>query len=283
MKWRLILDGEHPGARNMAVDEALAEAVDAGHSAPVLRLYRWSPPCLSLGFSQPFDAGDSVFCASHGVDVVRRPTGGRAVLHHLELTYAVLAPLGKGPFTRDLQTAYQGICRALVAGLATLGVPAEVSGQPESDLIRPTQAIPCFIGPAAGEVVVGGRKLVGSAMRRVGNSILQHGSILEGWDGLLQAGCLGLRDDASLRPAVVTLGDLLGTPPAPEALTAAIVAGFSRTFGVAFERAALETEDLVRASLLERERYGHARFTVRRDRSLPGEDGARDAPGEADS
>ncbi|MGD1147325.1 MAG: lipoate--protein ligase family protein [Thermoanaerobaculaceae bacterium] len=268
MEWRLILDGEQPGAWNMAVDEALAEAVDAGRSAPVLRLYRWSPPCLSLGFSQPFEAADSAFCAAHGVDVVRRPTGGRAVLHHLELTYAVLAPLGMGPFTQDLQAAYQAICRALVSGLATLGVPAEVSGRPEGDLVKPTQAIPCFIGPAAGEVVAVGRKLVGSAMRRVGDSILQHGSILGGWDGFLQAGCLGLKDDAGLRPAVVTLTDLLGATPASEALAAAIASGFSRTFGATFGRSALSAEERQRASLLERERYGHERFTVRRDRSL---------------
>ena len=205
MEWRLILDGAHRGAWNMAVDEALGEAVDAGRSAPVLRLYRWSPSCLSLGFSQPFEAANSAFCAARGVEVVRRPTGGRAVLHDLELTYAVLAPLGSGPFTHDLQAAYRAICRALLAGLAALGVPAEVSGQPEGDPIKPTRAIPCFSGPAAGEVVAGGRKLVGSAMRRFGDAILQHGSILEGWDGGLQAGCLGLKDDAGLRPAVVTL------------------------------------------------------------------------------
>lgn len=283
MHWRLILDGGHSGAWNMAVDEALVEAVDAGRSAPVLRLYRWSPPALSLGFSQSFEAADATFCAAHGVDLVRRPTGGRAVLHHLELTYAVLAPLGTGTFTRDLQAAYQAICRALVAGLAELGVSAEVAGRPDGDLVRPSQAIPCFIGPASGEVVAGGRKLVGSAMRRAGNSILQHGSILEGWDGFLQAGCLGLKDDSSLRPAVVTLGDLLGSAPAPEALAAAIAGGFSRTFGVAFQRSVLAAGERKRAELLERERYGHERFTVRRDRSLPGADGAMGAPALGDS
>jgi lipoyl(octanoyl) transferase len=268
--WRLILDGAHTGAWNMAVDEALAEAVDAGASAPVLRLYRWAPPCLSLGFSQPYEAADAAFCAGQGVDLVRRPTGGRAVLHHLESTYSVLARLGAGPFTQDLQAAYHAICRALVAGLRALGVPAEVAGRPEGDLIKPVQAIPCFIGPASGEVVAGGRKLVGSAMRRLGNSILQHGSILEGWDGALQAGCLGLPDDASLRPAVVTLRELLGSPPPTEALADAIAAGFSRTFGVGFERSAVGEGERERALFLARERYGHERFTVRRDRSLPG-------------
>ena len=257
----------------MAADEALVEAVDSGHSPPVLRLYRWSPPCLSLGFSQPYGAADTGFCASHGVDVVRRPTGGRAVLHHLELTYAVLAPLGQGPFSQDLQAAYQAICRALVAGLGKLGVPAGVSGEPEGGHISPTRAIPCFIGPAEGEVVAQGRKLVGSAMRRHGGSILQHGSILEGWEGDLQAGCLGLPDDSELRPEVVTLTDLLGSPPPPDALAEAIVGGFAEAFDATFARSELSVEEQARTSLLARERYGHVRFTVNRDRALPEADG----------
>ncbi|HVN32240.1 MAG TPA: lipoate--protein ligase family protein [Thermoanaerobaculaceae bacterium] len=269
MQWRLILDGFHGGAWNMAADEALVDAVDARRSPPVLRLYRWRPPCLSLGFSQPYDVADAEFCASHGVDVVRRPTGGRAVLHHLELTYSVLAALGQGPFSQDLQASYQLICRALVAGLRKLGVPARVSGEPEGGHISPTEAIPCFIGPAAGEVVAHGRKLVGSAMRRQGGSILQHGSILEGWDGALQAGCLGLQDDASLRSAVTTLSDLLGAPPLPEVLCDAVAAGFAETLGANFVPSTLTAEEVARARLLERERYGHERWTVRRDGALP--------------
>jgi len=268
MRWRLLDDGAHAGAWNMAVDEAVAEAVDAGAAPPTLRLSRWEPPCLSLGFSQPYGAADAAFCASHGIDVVRRPTGGRAVLHHLELTYAVAARL-EAPFSPDLQAAYQAICGALVAGLGALGVPAALSGAPEGGHIRPTQPIPCFIGPAAGEVAVAGRKLVGSAMRRVGGAILQHGSILEGWDSALQAGCLGLADDRELRAAVATLGELLDAPPAPDVLARAIVLGFEATFGVALEPGSLSADERSRAALLERERYGHERFTVRRDRSLP--------------
>ena len=260
----------------MAVDEALVEAVDTEISAPVLRLYRWQPPCLSLGFSQAYAAADAEFCATHGVDVVRRPTGGRAVLHHLELTYSVLAPLGKGPFSHDLQAAYRTICRALVAGLGTLGVPAGLSGEPEGGHIGPTEAIPCFIGPAAGEVVALGRKLVGSAMRRHGGSILQHGSILEGWDGGLQAGCLGLEDDGELRRAVVTLTDLLGAPPRREVLAEAIAAGLAESLGVSFVPLGLTPEEGARARLLARERYDHPRWTVHRDGAL-GADGAAGA------
>ncbi len=252
----------------MAVDEALVEAVDRGDSPPVLRLYRWTPPCLSLGFAQPPEAADAEFCAAHGVDVVRRPTGGRAVLHHLELTYAVAAPLGQAPFHFDLQAAYQAICRALVAGLRRLGVPAGISGRPEGGLIKPTRAIPCFVGPAAGEVVVEGRKLVGSAMRRVGDSILQHGSILEGWDGALQAGCLGLADDGGLRPAVVTLQDVLGAPPATPELAEALARGFEEAFAVQLTPASLREGERRRAERLAAERYGHRRWTVERDPAL---------------
>jgi lipoate-protein ligase A len=266
--WRLIADGAAPGAWNMAVDEALAESVAAGASPPVLRLYRWSPACLSLGFAQPHGVADAAFCAAHGVDVVRRPTGGRAVLHHRELTYSFAAPLGRAPFGFDLQAAYRAICAALVAGLGRLGVAAELSGAPAGGMIRPTEAIPCFVGPASGEVVADGRKLVGSAMRRVGDAILQHGTILEGWDGALQAGCLGLADDASLRPAVVTLADLLGAVPSPDAHAAAIAAGFEATFAVELEESALGDGERARAELLARERYGHPRWTVDRDPAL---------------
>lgn len=268
MTWRLLLDGAAPGAWNMAVDEALAESVAAGASPPVLRLYRWAPPCLSLGFAQPHRAADAGFCAAHGVDVVRRPTGGRAVLHHLELTYGFAAPLGRGPFTFDLQATYRAICGALVEGLSRLGVRAQLSGAPEEGMIRPTEAIPCFVGPASGEVIADGRKLVGSAMRRVGDAILQHGAILEGWDGALQAGCLGLPDDASLRPAVVTLADLLGAAPALESHAAAIAGGFRAAFGVELRESALTAAERARAELLARERYGHRRWTVERDPAL---------------
>jgi len=267
--WRLIIEDARGGAWNMAVDEALIEAVDAGTSPGVVRFYRWRPACLSLGFSQPFAVADAAFCAANGVSLVRRPTGGRAVLHQHELTYSVAAPLGRGRFGTDLQAVYRDICRALVAGLRQAGVPAGLAGAPAGGMTNPTAAVPCFIGPAAGEVVANGRKLVGSAMRKIGNSILQHGSILEGWDGRLQAGCLGLADDRALRAAVVTLAELLGAVPEPATLIAALKAGFSATLGVVFEGSTLTDAERARAALLARERYGHRRFLVERSRDVP--------------
>lgn len=270
MRWRLIVDGAGRGAHNMAVDEALVEAVDRGESPPVLRLYRWEPACLSLGFAQPYTVADASFCQANGVDLVRRPTGGRAVLHHLEQTYCVLARLGEHPFSTDLQAVYRGICQALVAGLSRLGAPVGLSKAPTGGHIKPTEAIPCFVGPASGEVVAGGRKLIGSAMRRHNRSILQHGSLLEDWDGRLQAGCLGLADDSSLRPAVTTLRELMGGVPDPGVVAAALVAGFEETFEVKLEPAHLTSAQSDRVAFLARERYAHERWTVHRERALPG-------------
>ncbi len=252
----------------MAVDEAVAEAVDRGEAPPTLRLYRWQPACLSLGFAQPAGVADAAFCTAHGIDLVRRPTGGRAVLHHLELTYSVAAPLGTGVFTTDLQRSYGRICAALVVALRRLGVPAELSGPPRGRPVRPVEAVPCFIGPAAGEVVAAGRKLVGSAMRRLGDTLLQHGSILEDWDGALQAGCLGLDDDAALRAAVTTVSDHVARLDG-EAVAGAVVAGFAAELGIHAAPGGLAAPEIDRARFLEVQRYGHARWTQDRDPALP--------------
>jgi lipoate-protein ligase A len=211
VQWRLITDGNLAGARNMARDAAILEAVAAGESPPTLRLYGWDPPCLTLGKHQGLDAADLAFCRAHGIGVARRPTGGRALLHHLELTYAVVAPLGVPPLPRNLQEAYRRVCAGLVHACRALGVAAELTGgEVNLSLPNPTSTVPCFEAPAGGEVVVRGRKLIGSAMRAHAGCILQHGAVLLDWDARLQAGALGLTDDASLRPRITTLGDELG-------------------------------------------------------------------------
>jgi len=248
----------------MGVDHTLAEAVGAGASPPTLRFFRWAPPCLSLGFNQPYAVANAEFCGKHGVEITRRPTGGRAVLHHLELTYSVTAPLGQPPFSRDLQENYQRVCQALVAGLQRLGVPAVLSSEGKK-LLPPVSAAPCFIQPAAGEVVVEGRKLVGSAMRRFREVFLQHGSLLLDWDSQLQAGVLGLQEDTALRRVVVTVRDVLGKVPGHQALVEALLAGFQEVLGVQCEPGALSPEELARAEVLARELYGHERFVVRRE------------------
>ena len=249
--WRLILDGALPGADNMARDVAIMEAVAAGAAPPTLRLYSWAPPCLSLGRHQPTDAADLEFCRREGVDVVRRPTGGRAVLHHLERTYAVIAPLGSGPLPRHLQEAYRQVCRALVAACRSLGVEAELTGgEVNLSLPGPRTAVPCFEAPAGGEVVVGGRKLIGSASRAHDGVLLQHGAILLDWDGRLQAGTMGLADDSLLRPHVTTFAEQLGAAPAGRAVDHALVTGCETELGISLESGSLSTVERQRAASL---------------------------------
>lgn len=250
-RWRLILDDDVAGARNMARDVAMLEAVSEGGAPPTLRLYGWDPPCLSLGRHQGVEAADLGFCREHGVDVVRRPTGGRALLHHLELTYAVVAPVGAGRIPRALQDAYRRICGPLVTACRALGIDAELTpGEVNLRLPSPASTIPCFEAPAGGEVVVGGRKLIGSAMRVHGSAILQHGAILLDWDGALQAGTMGLADDRLLRASVTTIAEQLGLTPNRAALEQALIDAFAADLGVTFALGGLSAAESDRESAL---------------------------------
>ncbi len=252
MEWRLIVDGDLRGARNMARDVAILETVAAGESAPTLRLYGWDPPCLTLGKHQGTDVADLEFCRSAGVDVARRPTGGRALLHHLELTYAVVAPLGTGPLPSRLQEAYRLICSGLVDACLELGIAAELTGgEVNLRLPDPTSAVPCFEAPAEGEVVVAGRKLIGSAMRAHAGCILQHGAVLLDWDGRLQAGAMGLDDDSTLRRHVTTFAAELGRSVTRDDIEATIIDSLADQLGVSFRQEQLTTTEAARENELE--------------------------------
>ena len=251
-RWRLLLDGDLPGARNMARDVAILEALNEGRVPPTFRLYGWAPPCLTLGRHQGVEAADLDFCREHGVDVVRRPTGGRALLHHLELTYSLIAPLGDDLLPRHLQDVYRRICEPLVDACRHLGVEAELTpGEVNLQLPSPASTVPCFQAPAGGEVVVGGRKLIGSAMRAHGNAILQHGAILLDWDSKLQAGTMGLADDRFLRPTITTFAEQLGSVPDRTTLESALIEAFATAFGITFEASELTAAEATRELTLE--------------------------------
>jgi lipoate-protein ligase A len=235
----------------MAVDHALLESVQAS-GAPVLRLYRWHPACLSFGRNQRaggvYDADRARIA---GIDVARRPTGGLAVLHDRELTYSVTAPLALfgGP-----RAAYLAINVALVHGLRGLGVPAGLAEEgPRRGPIADSGS-PCFQAPAPGEVIAVGRKLVGSAQRVERRTLLQHGSIL--LDGS-QDDVVRLRAGADggllvgEGPGSVTLRELLGAAPSHDELVVAIVAGFERICGTSLARRLLSRDEAARAAALE--------------------------------
>jgi lipoate-protein ligase A len=156
----------------MALDQALLEESDATGAA-FLRLYRWDPPCLSFGRNEPALARyDRAAIARRGIAVVRRPTGGRAVWHEHEVTYAVAAPIAA---FGSLAESYRDIHARLARALCTLGLDARLA-----PAARPAAlgAGACFAASAGGEVLIGGRKVVGSAQVRRGSAFLQHGSIL---------------------------------------------------------------------------------------------------------
>jgi lipoate-protein ligase A len=171
-RWRLLLAAPRSGAENMARDTALlARAARTGET--VFSIYSWVRPTLSFGRHQSA-AGhyDAHKIRAACVDVVRRPTGGRAILHHREVTYSVTAPLQAEP----LRATYARINRILLDGLSRLGVAVTLAASSGRAAV-PT-ARPCFELPSEGEVVAGGRKLIGSAQWRDQNALLQHGSIL---------------------------------------------------------------------------------------------------------
>jgi lipoyl(octanoyl) transferase len=176
LQWKLMVDSAgRCGAANMAIDSELLDRVEATGER-FLRLYRFHPACLSLGRNEPAADYDGGAIARLGIDVVRRPTGGRAVWHDHEVTYAVAAPIA---LFGSLRIAYHAIHATLVVALRSLGVDATIALRhpaPSSTILR--HAGSCFSTAAPGEILVAGRKLVGSAQVRKGGAFLQHGSIL---------------------------------------------------------------------------------------------------------
>jgi lipoate-protein ligase A len=227
MEWTLLVDpGGQRGADNMAIDQALLEEAERSGDA-FLRLYAWSPPCLSFGRNEPalarYDRGE---IERRGIDVVRRPTGGRAVWHEHEVTYAVAAPVALFGTLRDSYCAIHGRLAAAVRRLGADATLAPVPG-PRSDL----NGGPCFAHATGGEVVVGGRKLIGSAQVRSGSAFLQHGSILlDGSQDVINTiSRQAPRPSGSAVSKATTLQEILGRTVTFEEVADAIVATWGET------------------------------------------------------
>jgi lipoate-protein ligase A len=181
-RWRIIQDGPCCGAENMAVDEAILRAVCSSAAPPTVRLYEWKVPTISIGYRQraePFEGWDG--------SMVRRITGGRAMLHHMELTYCVVCGPENRLFKSGIQGAYSAISRCIVKALGDLGVKASFS----TGRRCPQRSEACFHSATRYEVLVDGRKLVGSAQRRFKGGFLQHGSILFDVDETLTRSLFG--------------------------------------------------------------------------------------------
>ena len=267
--WRLIVDRPADGAWNMAVDEAILEAYDraAPWPAPTLRLYGWTPPALSIGKSQRSEGSyDERVLAADGIDLVRRPTGGDAVLHEFERTFAVVGRLGTPPFDGGVLATYRTIAQALACGLAELGVAAEPI-EPRRGA-RPRPAAACFERTGAWELAVDGRKLVGSAQARRRAAVLQHGSI----PIRLEPARLGAAVGSAVDGARFTdLERACRRAIDADELDRSLVRGFAAAFGVALLAGRLSETEALRAAELRCWKYDSMAWT--RDGNV----GAREA------
>lgn len=253
---RCLVHGPASGAWNMAVDEALMESARGGRVT--LRFYRWEPGCLSFGRNQAargrYDLGAA---ARRGYDVVRRPTGGRSVLHHRELTYSVTAPAGAWG---GLPDAYLRINCALAAGLRLLGVDAEVASSALGGAPRPG-ARACFRDPLPGEVTAAGRKLVGSAQWRERGALLQHGSILIHNDqAVVEELCL---DGPTGEVPAAGLAELIERVPPADEVATVLAGAFATELDLELQAVNMSPEELSAARSL-RGRYLDERWTWRR-------------------
>jgi len=243
----------------MAVDEAILEAYERADRkpAPTLRLYGWRPAALSLGRNQRAEGvHDARVLAAEGIGLVRRPTGGDAVLHEFERTYAVVGALGVPPFSGGVIATYRIIAEALRRGLMRLGVAA-ISAEPRRAAPRDGGAS-CFERVGAWEIVANGRKLVGSAQARRRGALLQHGSIPLRLDPSRLAEVLGVPVDGS---RFIDLERAQGGAVDPAALDAACVAGFEEAFGVRLIQGTLTESEALRAAELRCWKYDSIAWT----------------------
>ena len=262
--------GFSDGASNMAVDCAILEAVAGGDQPPTLRLYGWAPFCLSLGYGQRIGDVDHDALAKRGWDLLRRPTGGKAILHGDELTYSLSLPPNHPLAGEDVVESYRRISAGLLRALECLGLSAVARHQGEG--ARRGQAGPvCFEMPSHYEVSFGGRKLIGSAQLRRKGAVLQHGALP--LTGDVARICDALRFDsaeerakrkAKVRERAVTLAQAAGKTLSWSAAAAAIEAGFARAFGLELAREVLSPAETARADELKCERFGNPAWTNKR-------------------
>lgn len=245
----------------MAVDEAILGAVGAGEQPPTLRLYAWDPACLSLGISQPASDADAVALRDHGYDIVRRPTGGRAILHTDELTYSVSVPAEHMLAASDIVASYRQISAALTAALETLGARVRSERRSEPAAKRPNAV--CFETPSHYEITVDGRKLVGSAQMRRKAGLLQHGTLPLFGDVARICDALAYPTDAerataktAVRDRAMTLAGALDRPVTWDEAAAAIADGFRAAFDIDLIEAPLSDGEIEAARTLEASKYG---------------------------
>lgn len=268
--WRLLIHHPAHGAWNMAVDEAILEGIHPGESPTTLRLYSWEPPCLSLGYAQPFSDVDHQALQALGWELVRRPTGGRAILHTDELTYSVIGPQSEPRLAGGVLESYQVLAQALLSALHLLQVPATASPDP----MPPGESAPkgpvCFEVPSNYEITVDGKKLIGSAQARRREGVLQHGSLPLYGDLTRIVKALSFPNEEQraaaarrLSQRALTLETILGYRPGLPTVQQAFIQAFQETLNLTLLPAELTPQENARAMQLAREKYASPDWNAR--------------------
>ncbi len=243
-RWRLLDTGALPASLNMAIDQALLEMHARGESPSTLRLYQWSPPAVSLGYFQRRHSISPAACEKAGIDLVRRPTGGRAVLHLNDLTYSVAAGTEEG-IPHSIQAAYRLLCEGLLAGFRLLGFEAEFGRQ----TARSSQSDICFMRTAIGDIVFQGKKFLGNAQTWIGSSMLQHGSIIvapqgEIWTTILRPGVAKKALRERINASTISVEEILCRSVKLEEIKTALIEGMGKILQAKFSVGELKTDEL---------------------------------------
>jgi lipoate-protein ligase A len=256
--WKLILDEEPlPGSWNMAVDDFLFHSL-GNNPQTYLRFYRWERPTASLGYSQNIrKVVDIEYCKKNGIDIVRRMTGGKLVLHHKEVTYS-LCSSDSQRFTSTLMDSYRLISEALMRGFVKMGLKPFLADAPPDSYVKGN--MPCFSYPARDEIEVQGKKIVGSAQKRIDSKFIQHGSIpLEGDEGLLESVSALERNKNKVR--MISLSEALGKKVLFDWAVERLISGISEFFRIELTPKIFNTEERDLISKIQKERYANNDWT----------------------
>jgi len=252
MKYRFIDTSFNTGSMNMAIDEALLTS-----KLPVLRFYRWKPACLSLGYFQDINSINTKQCKKLNIDIVRRLTGGNAVLHDQELTYSVI--INEKQMPSSIIESYKIISKGLLQGLKNLKLNAMMN----EDVEKGNKSAVCFNDPSWYEITVNKKKIIGSAQKRINKKILQHGAVLI--DANIKKYCSVFNNCniEKVKQRMTSINNELKNKTNYQKVKQAMKKGFEKTLNMEFEDSKLTKEELKLAKKLESNKYSTNKWNLR--------------------
>ncbi len=237
----------------MAIDEALLSS-----KLPVLRLYQWEPPCLSIGYFQQINQINKEFCKKNNIDIVRRLTGGNAVLHDKELTYSFI--IDEKLMPKSVIDSYKKISKGLLSALTFLGLKPEMNNEVKKEEKSPI----CFNDPGWYEILINKKKIIGSAQKRVNGKLLQHGAILIDIDIKRYANCFRKSEPEKLKQRITSINKELKEETNYKNLAKTIKKGFESALKIGFQESELTKEERKLAERLNKEKYSTDKWNLMR-------------------